>query len=197
MDQIVEHPAQRHQRRARQLRRVGPLALGLVTVGLLVSACGSGGSSGPGVAHVLSTPTAGSSSSAGGSSKPSPLGYALCMRSHGITNFPEPNASGDLSVQQGQVLPDANSPEFKAAAQACKSLNPAGAAPAPGQQAQQLAAEVKYAQCMRSHGIANFPDPTSAGGLDFSGVDINSPQVIAADKACATKGIGMNESSTT
>ena len=196
MDQRVEHFTHLHQRRARQLRRVGPLALGLVTVGLLASACGSGGSSTPGVAHVLSAPTAGSSSSAG-SSKPSPLGYALCMRSHGIANFPEPDAGGSVSIQQGQQLPDVNSPEFKAAAQACKSLNPAGAAPAPGQQAQQLAAEVKYAQCMRSHGIANFPDPTSAGGLDFSSVDINSPQVIAADKACATKGIGMTESSTT
>jgi len=196
MDLCVEHPTRPHQRRVRRLRRGGPLALGLVAVGLLVSACGSGGSSVPGVAHVLSTPSAGSSSP-GGSSKPSPLGYALCMRSHGIADFPEPNAGGSVSLQQGQQLPDVNSPEFKAAAQACKSLNPAGAAPAPGQQAQQLAAEVKYAQCMRSHGIANFPDPTSAGGLDFSSVDVNAPQVIAADKACATEGIGMTQSSTT
>jgi hypothetical protein len=113
------------------------------------------------------------------------------MRSHGVPNFPEPNSSGAIQIQQGQSLPDLNSPQVQAAVKTCRSLNPAGAGPTPAQQAQQLAAELKYAQCMRSHGISNFPDPSGQGGLSFQGVDVNSPQVVAANKACATPEVGL------
>lgn len=44
-----------------------------------------------------------------------------------------------------------------------------------------------YSQCMRAHGITNFPDPSSSGGINISagsGVDPNSPQYQAATKAC-------------
>ena len=50
-----------------------------------------------------------------------------------------------------------------------------------------------YSQCMRTHGIADFPDPTSGpdGGAGFqlrggpgSDIDPNSPKFQAADKAC-------------
>jgi len=46
---------------------------------------------------------------------------------------------------------------------------------------------LKYSQCMRSHGVVNFPDPTSGGGINLSsgsGIDPNSPQFQAARKAC-------------
>jgi hypothetical protein len=47
---------------------------------------------------------------------------------------------------------------------------------------------VEFAQCMRSHGIKNFPDPVN-GGFSFSGVgadsvDPNSPAFQAAKAAC-------------
>jgi hypothetical protein len=57
----------------------------------------------------------------------------------------------------------------------------------------QLAKMESYAQCMRTHGIADFPDPTSGpdGGAGFqlrggpgSDIDPNSPKFQAADKAC-------------
>jgi hypothetical protein len=48
-----------------------------------------------------------------------------------------------------------------------------------------------YAKCMRSRGIANFPDPTvqdsatSKGvGFSMSGIDQNSPQFRSAAKTC-------------
>ncbi len=50
---------------------------------------------------------------------------------------------------------------------------------------------VKYSECMRSHGVPNFPDPTSDGSfLDIRGVlngvpiDQNSTQYINANKTC-------------
>lgn len=43
---------------------------------------------------------------------------------------------------------------------------------------------LKYAQCMRSHGLPSFPDPSSNGSFSFSG----SPKAMAgfqtADQAC-------------
>jgi hypothetical protein len=45
-----------------------------------------------------------------------------------------------------------------------------------------------YSQCMRDHGIANFPDPSAEGGLGVDaealGIDPASPQFQAAEEAC-------------
>jgi hypothetical protein len=46
---------------------------------------------------------------------------------------------------------------------------------------------LKFSQCMRSHGVPNFPDPTSTGGIDInsnSGINPNNPQFQAAQNAC-------------
>jgi hypothetical protein len=46
---------------------------------------------------------------------------------------------------------------------------------------------VKYAQCMRAHGVHNFPDPDSTGGISItsaSGLNPNSPTFRAAQAAC-------------
>jgi len=45
----------------------------------------------------------------------------------------------------------------------------------------------KFASCMRSHGVPNFPDPNSQGSLTFgpgSGIDPNSPKFQAAQRTC-------------
>jgi hypothetical protein len=48
---------------------------------------------------------------------------------------------------------------------------------------------MKYAQCMRAHGVPDFPDPVD-GGFDInntnpnSDLDPRSPQFVAADTAC-------------
>jgi hypothetical protein len=155
----------------------------LLLSGALITACGSGGGSkGPGVASV--SPSGGASSSAG-SPKASMLAYARCMRAHGITNFPDPNASGNLELngEQGSDL-DPNSVAFKAADAACKSLMPAVQAPK-GAKAQNLA----YARCMRAHGISDFPDPAPDGGLRIqsspgSDLDSSNPRYKAANDAC-------------
>ena len=52
---------------------------------------------------------------------------------------------------------------------------------------------VAYAQCIRSHGVPDFPDPTTGPGTDVtfslhsspgSDLDPNSPILQRAEKAC-------------
>jgi hypothetical protein len=43
---------------------------------------------------------------------------------------------------------------------------------------------VAFADCMRAHGIPNFPDP-GPNGFSLSGIDTGSPAFRSAHKACA------------
>lgn len=165
-------------------RAVGALAA-LLTIATLTAGCSS--SSGPGVA---STGSSSQAAAAGTQKPPSVLAYAKCMISHGIKNFPEPNGQGQLQLTQGQ-MPDINSPQFQAAMQACKALNPASVALSPAEQAQHQAALVQYAKCMRAHGVPNFPDPGSNGTFDVGGINPDSPQIQQADRACSSPGVGL------
>lgn len=46
------------------------------------------------------------------------------------------------------------------------------------------AAGVKFARCMRAHGISNFADPTNGGELTIPPGDKNSPAFESASNAC-------------
>jgi hypothetical protein len=118
------------------------------------------------------------------------LAYAKCMRSHGIPDYPDPKVnsnSGGTGVSQevgtrGDLNP--SNPAFKAASQACRSLSPAGANP-PQQSAQELATDVKFATCMRSHGYPSFPDPDPKGVFNLpAAVNPNSAQFGSATNTC-------------
>ena len=156
----------------------------LLLTGALLAACGSGNKSGgPPVASISSS---GSTSSPSGAPKASTLAYARCMRAHGIEDFPDPDAHGNLGLNGGPGSDlDPNNPAFKAADAACKSLLPPPQAPRPGMRAQNL----NYAKCMRQHGISDFPDPKPDGSLQIqatpgSDLDPNNPQFKAANEAC-------------
>jgi len=104
------------------------------------------------------------------------------MRANGVPNFPDPRPGGGF---QGAVrLGGSSSPLFKTAQAKCKellqSLGGPGSGPAPSAQA--LAHWVTVAQCMRRHGVSNFPDPrTSApppSSLDGGGVISDRDGVI-------------------
>jgi hypothetical protein len=68
---------------------------------------------------------------------------------------------------------------------------PAGTTPTnPAVAAKQYERALKYSQCMRAHGIADFPDPSAGGGIQLSAGGPNSdlnpgnPTFVAAQKAC-------------
>ena len=163
------------------------VACAVVVAGAFAGGCG-GGSNGPGVAS-----TGSHSSTSSGSTNPSghgsPLAYSRCMRSHGVPNFPDPTSQGgggfSISLPQG-VNP--RSAQFQAADRACKSQLPGGNA-SPAQRQQAMAAALRMSQCMRAHGIKDFPDPNSQGGIGIkaspgSDLDPNNPQFKAANAAC-------------
>ena len=173
-----------------QYRRLLPPKAGLAVIalavfGMLAAACSSSSPSAS-VAHTGSTTTTAPSSSGKGSNTGLTVAYSQCMRSHGVPNFPDPNSQGAITgsgTSANGINPQ--SPQFQAAQKSCAKLAPIGGTPA--QQAQNLAQAVKYAACMRSHGVSNFPDPTSSnGGIGFesTGIDRNSPQYVAASKTC-------------
>lgn len=43
---------------------------------------------------------------------------------------------------------------------------------------------VAYSDCMRSHGVANFPDPTASEGIPKDKIPIRSPRLRSASTTC-------------
>jgi hypothetical protein len=110
------------------------------------------------------------------------------MRQHGIAKFPDPGPNGELrlSVGPGTGI-DPESPLFKAAQRACQSLQPT---PPAGARKKAYDALLKFAQCMRQHGVAKFPDPQPDGSLRIkarrgdTSLDPNGPAFKRAQQAC-------------
>jgi hypothetical protein len=143
-----------------------------VLVGVAVLAAGCGGSNNN---HTTA------SSASSGRLMSEFLAYSRCMRGHGVPNFPDPTTSGGVGI----VLPhsfNTSSPAYLAANQACQALGPTGH-PTTGS-ADNVAAEVKVAHCMREHGLPSFPDPNSQGVFDRSRFDEASPAFKTAYNAC-------------
>jgi hypothetical protein len=86
--------------------------------------------------------------------------FAACMRGNGVSNFPDPNASGSFTIDaiaNGSSI-DTNSPAFQRAITACRDLEPPGFTGTTRTPDQQQAA-VRFAQCIRDNGVTDFPDP--------------------------------------
>jgi hypothetical protein len=130
------------------------------------------------------------------------LNLAKCMRAHGI-NVPDPTAGGG-PAQGGsffRVFRDYPSSQIRAAFSACRQYAAAafpGFNETPAQRAARTAQLVKFAQCMRSHGV-NIPDPTTNGGGPGGGgfafgaqgsqsfrSQLGTPAFKAASTACAS-----------
>jgi len=107
--------------------------------------------------------------------------YASCMRSHGDPGFPDPNSQGNFGAITKGAPSDPTSPAYQAAQPSCASLMPQQSQQ---QQQQNQGQGVQFAQCMRSHGVANFPDPDPQGHFLISGSINTSPQYPAAYQAC-------------
>jgi hypothetical protein len=140
-------------------RKRRPLdALALIALIAVISGCGS------------SSPAGTSPGSSGGNSTlahaQKGVKFAECMRSHGVSNFPDPGASGKFTIDavaNGSSL-DTSTPAFTQAISACKALEPAGSTGSKRSSQQQQAA-LKFAQCIRANGVKDFPDPIPNGPL--------------------------------
>jgi hypothetical protein len=179
--------------RTKPRRRVIWAVIGMLAAGLLAAACSSGSTgpsvAGAGPATTSRTPFSGQSGTSGGSAQSTGLQYSQCMRAHGVTDFPDPSAQGGYNLGgPGSSDLNPNSPTFQAAERACSSLSAKGHL-TPGQRAQDQAEGLRFSQCMRAHGIRDFPDPSASGGLFIqnrpgSDLDPNNPTFRAAQTAC-------------
>jgi predicted small secreted protein len=143
-------------------RTLGPLAT-LVMLALIVAGC-SNASAGAGSSGESTAATAGAAGS--GTAHEKAVAFAECMRANGISAFPDPDASGELTIDgiaNGSSV-DTSSAAFKQAINACKDLEPpafTGSKVTP----QQRTARLEFAQCVRKNGVPDFPDPTPNGPL--------------------------------
>jgi len=135
-------------------RAAGPLVVVLVAVAASLAACG--GSSPNGIASRVATTTA-SPSSLAQAPLAGALRFANCLRSNGVANYPDPSSNG-RPQSLNQV--NANSPTFLRAYGACRKYAPIGERGGPPPpSAAQLRFALAFAQCMRTHGFPQFPDP--------------------------------------
>ena len=114
----------------------------------------------------------GASSDAGNASaaREQAVKFAECMRSNGVREFPDPDASGTLTIEtvaNGTSI-DTDSAAFGRAITACKDLEPPGFTGLTRTPEQQQAA-LKFAQCIRDNGVKDFPDPA----IDEPMIDTN------------------------
>ncbi len=94
------------------------------------------------------------------------------MRRHGVPDFPDPSSGGRFGIQQsssgnggGTLSVDGrqlsvSAPAFQTAMQECQKYQPQGPPISGAQLAKLQKGALKMAQCMRTHGVPNFPDPT-------------------------------------
>jgi hypothetical protein len=150
------------------------------------------------------------------------LAFARCLRSHGFPNFPNPTSSGQITHEMlANAGIDPRQPAVLQAADACVSVthglltkaavarfaaeqsspsSPSSAdAPTQAQIKHGQQDAVRFAKCMRSHGVPNFPDPTSPKEfkLDIASSE-GSPAFQSAKTACdhALQGGGPPSQST-
>src|SRR5262245_58714438 len=112
--------------------------------------------------------------------------FAACMRANGAREFPDPDASGTLTIDgiaNGSSL-DPSSAAFKQAIAACKEQEPPGFM-GHKRSAQEQEAALKFAQCIRDDGVKDFPDPAPDGPL--VNVDGSKPGLKAALDAAMHK----------
>ena len=159
---------------------------GALLLTLAVTAC-AGGKQPDGVASLdgSARPTATTTAGDSGDPRQAALQFAKCMREHGI-DMPDPkfNANGGISItaHAGGNGPKPDDPKFKAAERACQKFMPKGGQtrrPNP----QQLQRALRFARCMRQHGI-DVPDPGADGGIQIRRSGPDDPRFKAAQQAC-------------
>ncbi len=155
-----------------------PLTIALVAVGFAVAFAACGSASKPPSATAPSIVV-------------QQVRYAVCMRANGVPNYPDPTTGSGINAIPLNSGINPQSPAFRTAHQACAKLNPRNSVPVPAESESQKLADLKYAECMRAHGVPNYPDPTyDKNGqqiekpLSTYGINADSPAVQRASKAC-------------
>jgi len=145
--------------------------------------------------------------SSGSGSYNADVKIAQCMRSHRVSNFPDPTAAvagqgaGGFSIQRTASSSTLtingvpmSGPAYTTAAKTC---NLAAASQPPPLTGAQKEAMIAKAHCIRTHGVPNFPDPFFGPGGHGVGVRLpagfnpQAPAFLNASKVCANVGASL------
>jgi hypothetical protein len=137
----------------RNLRPWAALAL-VAVISLIGAGCGS---SAPSETGTAGSADPGATKKATDQAKAVKL--AECIRAHGVPHFPDPDAKGDFAFGI-----DVSPAVWRKAVDACKDLAPPGAFSGKRSPKQQSAA-LRFAECIREHGVKDFPDPANGQPL--------------------------------
>jgi hypothetical protein len=169
-------------------RRAPALAVMVALLALGVAACAGSGDGGTGVASLRDPSSGGGAATTTTVRDPedAALDYVKCMREHGI-DMPDPQVGPNGETRMQLRGRPGDESKLKAAEQACAPLlkpKDGGKGLDPAMQDAML----KFAKCMRDHGI-DMPDPTPGqGGVVIQkgrrGVDPDSAKFKAAERAC-------------
>jgi hypothetical protein len=149
-----------------RLRPRAALAM-VALIGLISAGCGSNAASETGTDTTGSTSSTGTSSTGDTSSgadkkltkQEKAVKFAECMRANGVPHFPDPDPKGDYNFGV-----DVTGEVWLKAVDACKALKPPGALSAKRTPKEQ-SASLRFAQCVRDHGVKDFPDPVNGEPL--------------------------------
>jgi hypothetical protein len=143
---MTEVNANHHTREKNMTRKLSLLAV-LPIVALIGAGCGGGDKN--------------SGDNTTASNQEKAVKFAQCMRENGVSQFPDPDASGHLTVDaviNGSSI-DPDGPTWNQALDACKGLQPPGFTGGGERSSSQQDAALQFAQCIRENGVADFPDP--------------------------------------
>jgi hypothetical protein len=133
-------------------RKSWPLAA-LALAALIGAGCGGSDSGGGGSAVAANQEKA--------------VKFAQCMRENGVSQFPDPDASGELTIDgvvNGSGI-DPDGPTWQQAIDACKDLQPPGFTGDGERSPEEQSAALEFAQCIRENGVPDFPDPVNGQPL--------------------------------
>jgi hypothetical protein len=135
----------------------------LATVALIGAGCSNGsaenGNTGTGTASNSGTTSSASSANTTVSARDKAVKFAECIRAHGVSDFPDPNAKNQFDYGVS-VTPAV----WNQATTACKDLQPPGTLSGKRTPKQQ-SASLRFAQCIRDNGVKDFPDPVNGEPL--------------------------------
>jgi hypothetical protein len=179
--------------------RTAAAIIAAAALALLATACsGSPSSTGSGRAS-----NAGGSANSPSTNSQKALAFSRCVRANGVPNWPDPTSSGGIPKETDQQL-GVSSSQLQAALNACQHLlpNTGNIDDNPAALNQWWSQMLHFAQCMHSHGVPNWPDPSpypqdpvrptfklQAAGIGFHrgaqpGNIVNSPQIEAKVQQC-------------
>lgn len=167
----AEHKSSQASRSGRRGWRSAALPAALVILGMGLAACGGGSlnasSNSASSASSGCSPSGCSSPGASASVEAMAVRFSGCMRSHGVSDFPDPTVGSNGMPTWGPIITQSRAEQAaqQAAQPVCKKDLPSLGLHTSAEKATADAAALKYASCMRSNGVPNFPDTNGQGVL--------------------------------